>query len=775
METYTYKRGLELVSESATEYEKQRNLYENKKKELYGVENRINDIKDHICKLKGAVLSLDDLKIEAIKQAESLCEIEVKEAEEVLKKKVNEINNSALEDKQAEETIRTTYSKKISEAYVSVANIEKQIKCTEENICNYKTESDNLELQISNAALEENQIRLCAEHIACEYESVANNAEFISDYRDPRGASPTEAQNKFASLSPKKIKKIATKMNSGAYVSSPDETKGLPILEILFMAATTLWMILKGVFHGVCMLYKPVQRFYKITHKIIYVSVVTVLLILLFFFVSSKFGDGIVAILLILLFGVLAIFVGMILFNIIKYSNKTFRKELDLEYYTVGYYFTVEKDEILFKIASDYYLQLKEKNPVELENILQSTVGVITDKKHKVDIELAESQTLLSKLQNNRIVAVEQYESEKERLEAERNKLIDTTLEQLRNDRNNKLIVLKQECENKIALCKTKKKDAIENAEKNAIATLERNENEISNSEKLLDDAINSRESILAYMNDAVKKVDEALKQNHEIASTYKKQKISAVDKRSENDQIPDTLVAGLIGTRQANLVSGEQEVIYTQYKLKHSKKPIIITCDIDDDESKVLTENYYSFVDSLIGDLLGKTYMGAFRFVLVDSQGNKSGILKYMETCRDAFDTLEKYDCVKIINDRTDKCFDEIIKEQENKLGGKTIDSVNEKNKNLDNMVKYNFLCLRIYSKKTSDFSVGDFRKRIDNSLNNGIIPILIMSQNYFNEKRNDLEGTIKELCDNCYYYFDLNKSASNEVKEINLLRKSI
>ena len=107
--------------------------------------------------------------------------------------------------------------------------------------------------------------------------------------------------------------------------------------------------------------------------------------------------------------------------------------------------------------------------------------------------------------------------------------------------------------------------------------------------------------------------------------------------------------------------------------------------------------------------------------------------------------------------------------------MRGKTIDLVNESKKNLDNMVKYNFLCMRIYSKKTSDFSIGDFRKRIDSSLNNGIIPILIMSQNYFSEKKMDLEGTIKELCDNVYYDFDLTINTKNNIKEIKMLRKEL
>ena len=771
METYTYKRWLDLISESAAEYENQRKLYENKKKELYSIENKISGITTSINDLKNIVLSLDDSKEEAIEQSEIKFNEEVKVAKEALNKRISEINNSVAQDNIVEENINQEYSKKLSSVYENVANIEKQIKSTEKKLFNYKTESNKLELQINNTSLEENQIRLCAEEISCDYEEVANNTEFISDYRDPRGASPLDAQKKFNSLPAKKIKKIAEKLNSGAYVSSPDESKGFPISEILHMVSTTLWIILKGIFQGVSIFYKPVKRFYDFTHKVFYIFIITMLLLFLFIYVS----DSLIDIIIVFAIGMICIFIGMILFNIIKYSNKTLRREWNLEYYTVGYYFTVKKEEILHKIASDYFSHLKANNPSELERILQSKIGVIAEKKYKVDLQLSEAQALLSKLYSDRDLAVNQYNVEKERLKEERIELINTTLEKLDKDRKNDLLEINKECENKIELSKAKKENTIANIRKNAVDTLEKSEKEILTNENQLKDVISKKEVILSCMKEIAMNANDALKKNNYIASEYKKQKIKIVEKRYENDQIPDTIVAGLRGTRLLNLESNEQETVYNKYELTHSKKPIILVCNIEDDESIVLTENYYSFIDSLIGDLLGRTYIGAFRFVIVDSQGNKSRIVNHMEICKDSFDNLERFDCVKIINDSTDKCFDNIIKEQESQLRGKTIDLVNESKKNLDNMVKYNFLCMRIYSKKTSDFSIGDFRKRIDSSLNNGIIPILIMSQNYFSEKKMDLEGTIKELCDNVYYDFDLTINTKNNIKEIKMLRKEL
>lgn len=773
----TYKRGLEIISESAKEYYEQRKLYENKKNELVKVEDRIQSIEKHISDLKKNTLSLDDLKKDRISKAEMDYARDIEEAERVLKQTIDTIDYSEAEDREAEKAIKETYSDKINNAFANVVNIEDQIGNTEYRISEAELKCEDLNQQIHNSTLEKNQIKLCAAHIASDFDNVAKNAEFINDYQDPRGATPSEAKDKFSSLSPKKIKKIATKMNSGAYVSSPDESKGLPIMEILHMATATIWMILKAVFQGICLLYKPMYRFYKFTYKIIYVGAVTLALLLLVLFISSRFGNGIITILLILLYVIIAIFIGMIVFNVVKFSNKTFRKELNLEYYTVGYYFTVAKDEILFKIASEYYADLKTKNPMELDRILQSTVGVLTDRKQGVDSELADLQVHLTELQSSFSAAKDAYSAEKELLEEERDVLISAKLEQLKNDRISRKDNAQKVYDEAVASSKRKKEHEIENAEQNAINTRERDEQEISDNERKLQDEIGLRDVINTEMKGIAGKAKHELERNNYMAVEYKKQEISIVEKRAENDQIPNILVAGLVGERLANLVTEEPEDIYKQYIIEHLKKPIIITCEIDDDESKVLTENYYSFIDSLICDLLGKTYIGAFRFVLVDSKGNKPGIIKCMDACRTSIDELERFGCVKMImgeSIRSDKCFDEVIKEQERLLNGKPIDSVNEAKKNLDNMVKYNFLCVRIYT-KANDFQVVDFRKRIDSALNNGIIPIIIMSQNYFEEKRSDLEGAIRELCDNHYYQFELDKNASNSVKEVKFSKKKI
>lgn len=768
MEKPKYIAGLEFISETAREYGIKRDLYRKKQEEKADVESQIEQTKRNISELSSMLLSIDDIKKDSLAMVEKKYLEEVAEANRKYKASNDEIDSSEKRDPEVRQSIESDFNNKINNAYEKLSNVANEVNNNFKFMEEARRKSDDLEQQINNSALEENQIKLCATHIASDFDNVVNNAEFISDFRDPRGVSPQEAQNKFQLLSPKKIKKIASKMNTGAYVSSPDESKGLPIMEILIMAATTLRLVIKGVFHGMGLLYKPINRFYKVAHKIAYAAVVTLILFLLLQFISTRFGDGITAVLFIVLVAVVAIFLGMILFNVIKYSNKAFRKEQNLEYYTVGYFFTYAKDDILYKIASDYYSKLKTKNPTELEKILQSTFGDLQSKKEMALRELSACGERLEASRTRMSATEEQYNQEKFELEQQCKEQIESTIKQLSEEREDKRKKAKIDLDNSIEASTNKKENAINNAEKNVIEMLDKRKQDIVSAKQELAVEKEKQQNIADELDVICTEAESILKDNNDMAAKYKEFDIDAVDSRAKNDKLPESLVAGLSKQRISKLKTGKEETVYEVVTLQHKNKPIIITCNAPDDESILVTESYYSFIDSLISDILAKTYIGAFRFVLVDSQGNRSGIVKYMPACRSSFEVLENAGCIKVCTNSSNKCFEEIIKEQENQLAGKGINEVNEANKNLDNMVRHNFLCIRIYSKKTSDFSLGDFRKRIDSSLNNGIIPIVIMSQSYFDEKKNELEGTIKELCDNRYYKLDINQN--KEIKPVNL-----
>lgn len=759
-----YLRGLEVISETAQKYKKKRELFQDKQKEKQDCINQIDSIKQEIENLSSKGLSIDDIKKDELMHVEKTFKDEVEEANKKYKSAIDEIEYSEKCDSKVRESIESEFAEKISYAHIRVDEAKAEVDGNMQASESASRVVAELEQQISNSELEENQIKLCATHIAPEYDNVVNNTEFISDYRDPRGASPEDAQKKFQLLSAKRIKKIASKMNTGAYVSSPDESKGLPILEILIMAATTLWLVIKGIGKGVVLLYKPVRRFRKTTHKMVYAAVVTLILFLLVLFVSSRFGDGIVAILLL----AIVTFLGMILFNVIKYSNKAFRKEQNLEYYTVGYFFTFAKDEILYKIACDYYTDLKTKNPTELDSIHKATFGTLKTQKEMADQELFNCQKQLDASKLNMVSVEEQFAEEKNSLEGQCKERVGSTIKKLCEEREIKRQNAKDELERCLALSKKKKEDAINNAENKAMETLKKRKCDIEEANQRLLAKKGQLQTINDELDVICTEVNVVLNENNDMASEYKKLDIDSVDKREKGDKLPEVLVAGLTKTKKTNLGDGSEETVYDLKHIKHGRKPMIVVCNADDDESINVTERFYSFIDSLLADTLANMYIGGFRYVLVDSQGNKPGIMKNMGLCSSSFEGLEKFGCVKVCTDSSNKCFDEIIHEQEKALNGKDIDVFNEERKNLDNMVRYTFLCVRVYSKKTGDFSLADFRKRIDSSLNNGIIPIVLMSQNYFEEKKNDLENTIKELCGNKYYMLDVNQDDAIQEKNL-------
>ncbi len=761
MEKIKYIKGLDLISETALEYERKRDLYRQKEQEKIVVETQIEQTNRNIKELSSMLLSIDEIKKDSLSEIAKKYSEEVEEANKKYKDSNYEIDSSEKRDSEVRQSIENDFNNRISSAREKVNNISNKVNSSLQCLEEAQKKSDELEQRIINFALEENQIKLCAIYIESDFDNVVNNPEFISDYKNTTDISPEEAQIKFQLLSPKKIKKIASKMNTGAYVSSPDESEGLPIMEILIMVATTLWLIGKKAFQGIGSIYKYVNRLNKLEYKIAYVAVVT--LILYSFFIS--FGDGIKAMFSIALTAVVAIFLGMVLFNVVKYSNKSFRKEQNLEYYTVGYFFTYAKDDALYKIASDYYSELKTKKPTELEKILQSALDVLQSQKKMALSELNACREKLYASRAKLSAIEEQYNQEKTELEQQCSEQIKSTIKQLREEREDKGKKAKLDLDNSIEASLVKKETAIENAEKNAIETLEKRKQDILLAQQELALEKAKLLSIADELDVIGTEAEKILKDNNDMAAKYKEFEIDAVDRREKNDKLPESLVPGLSKQKKSNLKTGEPEEIYEIATLQNKNKPMIITCNTSDDESTDVTKRYYWLIDSLISDILARTYIGAFRFVLVDSQGNRRGIVEHMPACKSSFDVLENVGCIKVYTDSSNKCFDEIIKEQENKLAGKSINEINEANKNLDYMVRHNFLCIRIYSKKTSDFSLSDFRRKIDSSLHNGIIPIIVMSQSYFDEKKNEIEGAIKELCDNRYYKLDLNQNEKIEI----------
>ena len=235
MEKIKYIKGLDFISETALEYEIKRDLYRQKEQEKIVVETQIEQTNRNIKELSSMLLSIDEIKKDSLSEIAKKYSEEVEEANKKYKDSNYEIDSSEKRDSEVRQSIENDFNNRISSAREKVNNISNKVNSSLQCLEEAQKKSDELEQRIINFALEENQIKLCAIYIESDFDNVVNNPEFISDYKNTTDISPEEAQIKFQLLSPKKIKKIASKMNTGAYVSSPDESEGLPIMEILIM------------------------------------------------------------------------------------------------------------------------------------------------------------------------------------------------------------------------------------------------------------------------------------------------------------------------------------------------------------------------------------------------------------------------------------------------------------------------------------------------------------------------------------------------------------
>ena len=128
MDNITYKKGLEIVSESEREYKKQRNLYEDKAQELTSIEKKIQNIKECINELKKKIISIDDIKRNSILEAEEIYLKELNDAEQVLKETNIDIDNSQGEDLGVKTAIKRDYHNRINDLYEKVDSAKNKVE-----------------------------------------------------------------------------------------------------------------------------------------------------------------------------------------------------------------------------------------------------------------------------------------------------------------------------------------------------------------------------------------------------------------------------------------------------------------------------------------------------------------------------------------------------------------------------------------------------------------------------------------------------------------------
>lgn len=761
MNELSYTEQIKRVCETSNEYEKLKKAYKKREEDIEQTLKRMELNESKIKELNNKLLSVYDIKAEWHKDASEKYEEEKAKISSWYKKEIQSIDDAEQwEDTQKENIIRTEYSKLLSQKKQKLQEVTQFLSDSNIKFENAREDYRVLEERIENSTLEENQIRLCISQIASNYDNVAKNEGFVQDLKDPRSVRASEADFKYSSISDKKLVKIAEKMNKGVYASSPDEYQRIPISEILVMAFASLAIVFEGIFIGLKFIYKPVNRIYKISNKLLYIAAVTSLLL----FLLTSFGDGIVTVLFIIGIALITAFLGMITYNAVKYSNKAFRKEQNLEYFTVGYYFTYHRDDILLRIAANYFNNLRTETPEQLQTILQNEFGHLQLEKERAQHKLQTAKSNFDEAQKNFDEAQILFEEEMQNLNKKCNEQVRVSVSELQSARAKKredilLTMTKRNEDNEKA-----RKVEEDNIEQKAIREVNNRKQEISSIKEELSMLESKLQKLQNEQREIVEGIDQTIHENQKNATSYKKGEINIIGSRLENDQISNEFFVGM--KKVTEQIGNKAYNVYRVTEIIHQKHPIIIVFDgVENEESNMVTQRFYGMIDSILGRMLTDTYLRAFKFVLIDSQGNRNGIIQNMETCAKDVDALEKYGAIKIITDSTGKAFESVISEQEKVLSNKTVEEINSTNKRSDIMAQYIIMSIRLYEKKSNEFVIKDLKKNLQKCVSNGIIPILFMSNTYFNKALDDIMLSIKEECNGYYYMFDLDSSEANVI----------
>ena len=753
------------------EFSEKRMKYVENELRITELDLEIKKEKQSIDDLKNKGDSLESLKRGYIDSAEKNYEIEVE--------------NTKKWRKEVEKTIKEEVSNKKSELYANFEDKKKKalndneeylngfssnISRIQQDIQENSYALDELNKKISFANDEINQIKACIPHIESEYSKINKNEGFLKEYHASRGGAPKEAENKFSIMSDEKLIRTATEMNNGIYISSPEESSELPIGEIAIGTLGILGMILVGIikilgmtFKGV---YRPVVKIRKISNKIIYAVVISCIIFSVASWLLVEFGDVILSIIALSLVILVMIFAGMLLYNIIKYSDKTKRKEANLEYYTVGFYFLNYRDEILFRLAKAYYMKLKENSPEQLEDIINHHNGNIKNDKNNIEnaLEGLENELTSAKEAYTKAELVYKEQLKKIQNEYEIDKTTcDSNLVSLKNKR---IEDTQREYNHRLEISKKRLDEVKKNSEQNAIDEKSNCQRDIEIHSKNLLKLFDEREKIDSANKKLLERVDILQKENRSLYYELQEVELDAIDKRVDHDRLSKEFLVGIEKNKEVINTHTSQYCLYTPNYLSHDFVPVIIVFDGEEEEAAKVTKTYYTMLDFMFANMLTETYLGAFKYILIDSKGNKNNILMNMKYTGDSYEAMQNIDAIEIINTRADKEVENIILDREKELNGKSIEDINKINKNQDTMIKYIILSIRVYNKQGIDFDMKQLNKRLSSCVNIGIIPIILISKEVFEKEYNNVQLPIRDLCGGRYYYWNLREANDADLK---------
>ena len=685
--------------------------------------------------------------------------------------------NSDNKDRKLKEIAQYQFQKReeIKQQQTSLAEVNREKSENQSAVCMTQDKIKKGEAELSGLQSDEVQIAMIKNLIATDYNKVTANTGFISDYKDPRGATPQDAEQMYLSMSTERLCAVADSMQRGEYASSPEEVKGIPIGEIFKTTFSTILCILAMVFMFIPKLYKPVRGIRKFSNKILYCLGVTLGLILVFSLLLEKAGVAIGLILIGILLILLLIAIISFIVNFVKFSNVEKRRLLNLEYYTAGYYFLTNPDMILERFATTRFHWLRQNKPENLVKMMEGEVQRLNTQINQLKMDLSH----LQKAYDNNCIRVESIQKKIDELTKDHGEM--TIQKKYEEELYEELKCIEESHKTNMVEFEEGYKARVENAEQNAkLAKSNREEHikelkeQLTNQENVLSEKKKELEEFRVQLSDLVKKGENC---ENQFRSDVETEGNSERDD-DKNMQLPETM---FVGTGFEEI--GDKYACYrllTVRKIDMNHNPVLICLAGDRGlaESDLTTGQFYRMLDLMLYQLFDQMYYNAFSLQIFDEkEKNLKKWFFWMAEHLNIWDNLIDAKCIIPSDDKNvDQFFDKLIHMREKELDGKTVEQINNRNKTTDNPVRRILMVVRLYDEKSS--FLKELKANLKRCKDNEIIPIIFITHDCFEliKKNDSFRIAMKEELGNVFYELNVEgeKVKDRESLNINLTKLS-
>lgn len=656
--------------------------------------------------------------------------------------------NDGLEEKVS------SLNKKIDDHRNKILLVEKENSITEEEMM-------DLSKKLNSFSDDKVLVFHIKEDIRPLYDGIKINQKLVNDNSQCQ-FSPDETIQVLKSAVPLKIKSHALSLSKGKYCSIP-KFGWKHSFRPLLVKWTTKFLVsfLKLFFNSVLGVVKG-KKNKNHTRDLFYSVLIGVSL---FFILRPLFyGNKMISDLL-CIFVILLILIDSIRFivNKIRYRRYKF-------YYAIGSCYINCSDTVLDIIAQYELDLLKQKSLSHLDAYIEEKRAPLQE---KYEITKRDFEAKSSELQKLR--------EEEHNLYVRVNNEIKDLRNNKKSDEAMKLKQLQSESEKEL-----QNQDLYLQRKKNEILkTYDNLKNkaykEFDSKASLLKAKIEKSEESIFILQKDIDRIETDLqqieKQYNHICETNKEHKsslsnaeIKVIDNRAINDKLPSRYLLGFSKLQSEHRIKGTFPYIFGVTEIHHNGKPVFIIFDEAEEESKVVSRKFYEMINYIVVGMLVETYVGALRFEILDSKSTKNVILEHMNHIGGAFDKLEEKGLIHFNKKESEISFSEIIKQREEELGGRKIETYNENRKNSDIMMKYIIALIRVYEGTSRSFPIKELNSKLNTCVANGILPILFMSENLFQAHKDVMKLPLSELCNGIYY--KLTVRTSDEVIELKQLK---